>query len=479
MKDEPATPLDRQLRNLMLGNAPVSLEQLDSLLAAGANPSVVGAGRSRPLHGAIRRGALPLVERLLAAGVDVNAEVWGARPLQLAVPAWRTQAGALSAEDEAAALQLFDRLVAADARLRPDTPLGDFLHAPLPFLERLLALGARADAPDDEARLAIHRAVLPVHVALVPITHSRPRLEVLRFLLARGAALDVADGQGRTPLVLAEEHLAAGAEIAGHTPETAAAARADAEEVLALLRAAGAPRAASGPRTPRPHGPRLEELGRPTSFDELSARHAGATWLPWLRETPSLIDLPISPVLVEGGLRHVGDLETGEGPWVVVVDGDLELDGDLHLSTGDYRCSMLLVTGSLRCRNLSYSGSARVGVERDLHASGLVLGSNGDSNACLGAAGSLTARAVLLDDHTSISAGTFHTLIVGAPGWQEFRPDLRDDFEQNATHFHPDVLYEGSLDHDLALARARTGAGPFLPEVERALREKKQLPPTD
>lgn len=314
------------------------------------------------------------------------------------------------------ALRTIELLLAAGARLPEDQPLAELLGAPLPLVRRMLELGARADLPDDEARTALHVAVRPMTVTGRPITEALPRLELVRLLLEHGVALDVADGQGQTALALAL------AEEAAAPDDEHRRAMA---EVIAILHAAGAPLAASGERTARRGGARLEELGEPTTYEELSARHAGAPWLRWFLETRTLVTHEPEPRLLRGDLRLTRDLRSGDGPWAMILEGDLETSGDLDFTTGDYAVSTLIVLGDVRARNVSFSSSARVSITGNLLASGIITGSGGDSGACLGTDQLLTARAVLLDEHTSISAADgagFRALLVGARGWQEFNP---------------------------------------------------------
>ncbi|QSQ11413.1 hypothetical protein [Myxococcus landrumensis] len=229
----------------------------------------------------------------------------------------------------------------------------------------------------------------------------------------------------------------------------------------------------------------LDSMGREVSYEELAQRLRGHELLPWLMDNRTLVSTEPRPRLIEGHVEVTHDLETGDGPWLLVILGDLVTTGDLRFRTGDYATSSLLVTGSLRARNIEYGGSARVAVDQDVVASGIIVGSNGDSEANLGTSGTLTARTVLLDSHTSIwaKAGSprsvsegFRTLIVGGRGWQEFTPDVDvGEIDLHEAMFVPEVLHRGMLDTDKALASARAGASPFLPEVERKLKEQRGL----
>lgn len=230
---------------------------------------------------------------------------------------------------------------------------------------------------------------------------------------------------------------------------------------------------------------RLDELGREVTFADLAARYRGHDLLSWFLENRVLVSAEVRPRLIEGSVDVAHDLETGEGPWALILDGDLVTTGDLTFRTGDYATSTLIVTGNVRARNIQYGGSARVAVDRDLTASGIITGAWGTDGAVLGVGGTLTARAVLLDPHTPIWANAggprsvpeaFRTLIVGGRGWQEFTPDLdSDDIENHPRTFVPEVLNRGVLDHQRAREHAVRGGSPFLPDVEQALRAKKGL----
>ncbi|WP_342378314.1 hypothetical protein NVS55_03005 [Myxococcus stipitatus] len=229
----------------------------------------------------------------------------------------------------------------------------------------------------------------------------------------------------------------------------------------------------------------LDSMGREVSYEELAERLKGHELLRWLMDNRTLVDEEPQPRLIEGSVEVTHDLVTGDGPWLLVILGDLVTTGDLRFRTDDYATSSLLVTGSLRARNVRYGGSARVAVDKDLVASGVIVGTGGDSEANLGVSGTLTARAVLLDAHTSIWATAggprsvpegFRTLVVGGRGWREFPLDFDiDELSLHAQTFVPEVLTRGLLDTDKALAHARTGGSPFLPDVERRLKEKRGL----
>ncbi|WNG28051.1 polymer-forming cytoskeletal protein [Cystobacter fuscus] len=229
----------------------------------------------------------------------------------------------------------------------------------------------------------------------------------------------------------------------------------------------------------------LDEMGREVSFEDISARYRGHESLNWFLETRDLNDEEPRPRIIEGGLDVTHELRTSDGPWALIIDGDLVTTGDLVFMTEGAGTCALIVTGNVRARNISYGGSARVAVDGDITASGIITGSWGSDGAVLGTSGVLTARALLLDPHTPIWANAggprsvpeaFRTLIVGGTGWQEFVPDIDADMPENGEQtFVPEVLKNGMLDLYLARKHAERGGSPFLPEVERSLRAKKGL----
>jgi ankyrin repeat protein/ribosomal protein S18 acetylase RimI-like enzyme len=155
-----------------------------------------GRGQHAPLHLAADRGDGELVRVLLDAGADTEiAEGGGATPLHFA--AWRGFV-------EIARL-LLDRGASLEARHQTlGTPLMTAIYGSasgsLPGSDHigvaaaLLDAGALVDGPD-----AAHR---PLHLA-IRLKH----LPIARLLLERGAAVNLADEAGRTPLQIAwEEH---------------------------------------------------------------------------------------------------------------------------------------------------------------------------------------------------------------------------------------------------------------------------------
>mgnify|MGYP001826180413 CR=1 FL=1 len=215
----------------------------------------------------------------------------------------------------------------------------------------------------------------------------------------------------------------------------------------------------------------FDKIGAATSMEALAGRFQNESWWPWFRETETLGDLEPKIRVVDSSIRHEGSLEMGYDPWAFIVDGDLELTGDLICETPGGRTSTLIITGSLRARNLFYANSARIGVEGSATFEEFVLGTWGDGGATFGAEGALSARAVLLDAQTSISARRFNCLLMGGQGWREFTPDFVDG---DTDIFVPEVLDPGGLylDFDLARQWIKEGREIFDPEQEAEWRAK-------
>lgn len=220
----------------------------------------------------------------------------------------------------------------------------------------------------------------------------------------------------------------------------------------------------------------FDEFSEPSTMDALASRFGSASWWAWFRETETLNDESPNIRLARGPLRIDGSLEVRDEPWAYIVDGDLELGGDLVCETPESRTSTLIITGSLRARNLVYGSSARISVRGDTTLAGFVHGMWGDGGAELAIHGTLDARGVLLDSHTPISAGRFATLILGGGGWRSFTPDFRDG---ETDVFVPEVLDRGGpfLDFHRAEDWIRADRSVFLPEREAEWRARKGLRP--
>jgi ankyrin repeat protein len=170
------------------------LEVVERLLAAGANVNAANYGGWTALQAASGAGHLKVVERLLAAGADVNAA---------AAAGYRGRM-ALQAASEGGHLAIVERLLAAGA----DVNVADYYGwtalqtasgaGNLKVVERLLAAGADVNAAaddDDSGWMALQAASRGGH------------LEIVDRLLAAGADVNAAAGgyRGWTALQEASE----------------------------------------------------------------------------------------------------------------------------------------------------------------------------------------------------------------------------------------------------------------------------------
>jgi len=204
--------------------------------------------------------------------------------------------------------------------------------------------------------------------------------------------------------------------------------------------------------------------GRRLSADEVRSQFPGAWW----HEVLDTMRTPPPIVVVDGDLR-VDDLEPDEGPWALIVRGDLEAAGDLDFSTGDYEVSLLVVLGSVRARNLRFAKGATCVIAGDLEVRGLVVGRYGDESARLEVGGDLRARALLLDHVTGAEAASIDAIVVASEGWQ--LPIDAPSQDEERRIYAPALLDEdGGLDLEAAWDAATRGASIFLPDAEARLR---------
>lgn len=211
----------------------------------------------------------------------------------------------------------------------------------------------------------------------------------------------------------------------------------------------------------------LDELGGTVvAFSEVERLFPGEAWLE-LRElmeaggqTPTRF--------VEGGVS--GDtIVAGDGPWAVVVHGDLVVTGDLDFSTTDYAVSALVVRGNVSARHFRFTNGANCFITGDLTCSGIVVGRYGDESARLVVDGRLKARALMLDHVTGTEAQDLDCLVCAARGW-----GLPQDIDLGAES-HRELLHAATLDRDGSVdmhqvwSHVSAGGELFLPGVEATL----------
>jgi ankyrin repeat protein len=227
-------------------------EVAEFLVDAGADVNAMAAGRSA-LHAAVQEARPELVTLLLARGADPNARLKsrlprvagelaggplsmiGATPFWLAAKFGDVQLMRLLADHGAdPLLQSNDKttplMVAAGigwvdgqdryGRLLFDADLASHEKTDLEAVKLAVALGGDVNAINEHGQTAMHGAAYMGGDSIA------------RFLLERGARLDVVDKEGQTPLVIAEGIYVGGTFVAR-------------KSTAALLRAAGAASSAS------------------------------------------------------------------------------------------------------------------------------------------------------------------------------------------------------------------------------------------
>ncbi|WP_434420541.1 hypothetical protein [Nannocystis pusilla] len=216
----------------------------------------------------------------------------------------------------------------------------------------------------------------------------------------------------------------------------------------------------------------LDRLGTETSLASLRARHAHSRWSFELDVFAAAGDLACTPRLVESTVAAPADLATGPGPYVVVIEGSLEVTGHLSLWTDDYRPGLVVVRGDLRARTLSFDNGARAVVEGSVFVEDCLFGDHGDRNGVLSVAGELRARALLLRHGARAYAGAgVSALIYAAEGtWEGLWPDIADEGVGDGAQFFAGAVLDryGDLDFKRAIEAARAGHPLFLPGVEDA-----------
>lgn len=215
---------------------------------------------------------------------------------------------------------------------------------------------------------------------------------------------------------------------------------------------------------------RLDTGGQRSTIAELMARFGAE---PWIFELEELLadDLPVA-VRLYTSIDTDDDLDTGDGPYAFVVDGDLVGRGHASFWTDDYRQGRIIVNGNLRLGSLSFGNGARIIVRGDAEIDRACFGQYGDRNAVLDVAGQLATPALLLDPYTvAYAGGGIRAVIYAGLGfYEEFEPDIANVREGNdGRYFRPGVLDRyRDLDFQEAIAAVRAGQPLFLPGVEES-----------
>ena len=178
----------------------------------------------------------------------------------------------------------------------------------------------------------------------------------------------------------------------------------------------------------------------------------------------------VPPVhFVEGSLS-VDDLDAGDGPCALIVQGDVHASGNLDFGTSDYKVSALVVFGSVHARNFRFTNGANCYVVHDLIVRDYVFGRYGDESAGLAVGGLLKARGVLLDHVTGVDAAELDAIVCASAGWR-LPMDIDYEADEHRDVFVSDVLDDrGRIDLFRAWVVAVRGEPVFMPGVEERLR---------
>jgi ankyrin repeat protein/beta-lactamase regulating signal transducer with metallopeptidase domain len=183
------------------------LERIRSLIASGANVNARDSMENTPLLLAIKMGRLSIVEMLISAGADVNAkDAQGKVPLYLA-----KEKGYAELEKiliKAAQKQRKTREESSGLSIHKAARAGD-QEKVKEFLDQRININVK----DNDGRTPLHCASI------------EGRMELVRFLISKGADVDAKEDQGSFPQYMTPLHRAA---LRGH------------REVAAILIANGA-----------------------------------------------------------------------------------------------------------------------------------------------------------------------------------------------------------------------------------------------
>lgn len=199
-------------------------EVLQSLIDSGANLDFINNEIGASLHCAVQRKSLSMVERLLKAGVDINAKnTYGRTPLLIAMDTGRSDLGSLLFENGANPF-IQDNCGSSPFHMALAWPNVSVLNkfqihtslSALPWEEKVEALHFAAKNGEPAVlKLYLHKAFgsgpnaedlaflyhKDVEIALHKAT-SACRADIVDVMLAYGFQVDAADANGNTPLLI-------------------------------------------------------------------------------------------------------------------------------------------------------------------------------------------------------------------------------------------------------------------------------------
>jgi hypothetical protein len=217
---------------------------------------------------------------------------------------------------------------------------------------------------------------------------------------------------------------------------------------------------------------RLDRDGEAATVSDLRDRYSGA-WDWFAGELTNLNDGGPEADLAEAeridavrlyptGLHTGEPIDTGGGPYLVVVDGDLTTSGWIRFTSDDYVPGLVVVSGDVRAQALLFRG-IRVVVLGSVVLSQGCFGWWGDANGMLHADGVVDSPVIAVDIHTAVfsEAGLQGVIFAGRGWWSGLEPDTMDE-----ECFRPEALdADGSLDMDAAFAVAGSGMPVLRPGV--------------
>lgn len=164
----------------------------------------------------------------------------------------------------------------------------------------------------------------------------------------------------------------------------------------------------------------------------------------------------------------LADLEL-KSPWILVIDGDLEVTGDIDLSTEPYDMSVFVVLGNVRARKFRFSGSACCFVSKSVELTGGCFGDHGDESAELITA-KLKARVLVLDHVTGVEVDELDAVVFGSEGWG--LPLALTDDDNAADFVVEEALSEDGIHEPGMWDLMTSGRDPFLPGAYEKLRAR-------